>query len=164
MAISLTPESAAALTWAIQNLCRSGDAVHIVHVVTCLSTPSEVRHCGPAYGTLLSAGALSVAALAVAVAARRQHLEDVSPLGCRCTFPAQAMHTMLRMRGPTMSGETCWKPRRIFGTGQQAALRHHAMTQTVLPWKLPASHRLQASLRVIATLTWRLHVAGCCPC
>ena len=53
VAVLLTPESAAALTWAIQNLCRSGDAVHLVHVVTCLSTPSEVRRAGPARGTLL---------------------------------------------------------------------------------------------------------------
>ena len=53
VAVSLTPESAAALTWAIQNLCRSGDAVHLVHVVTCLSTPSEVKHPGPTHGALL---------------------------------------------------------------------------------------------------------------
>lgn len=44
LATSLTPESAAALTWAVQNFCRSGDAVHLVHVVRCLSTPSEVQH------------------------------------------------------------------------------------------------------------------------
>lgn len=42
LATSLTPESGVALTWAIQHLCRKGDAMHLVHVVRCLSTPSEV--------------------------------------------------------------------------------------------------------------------------
>jgi Universal stress protein family len=73
VAVSLTPESAAALTWAIQNLCRKGDAVHIVHVVTCLSTPSEVRRCDPAHGVLISCAAPAVATLAVAIVACRRH-------------------------------------------------------------------------------------------
>jgi hypothetical protein len=45
VATSLEPEAAAAVKWAAQQLCQKGDAVYLVHVATCMSTPAEVRSC-----------------------------------------------------------------------------------------------------------------------
>lgn len=42
VATSLVPEAAAAVAWTAQQLCRPGDCIHLVHVVRCLTTPSEV--------------------------------------------------------------------------------------------------------------------------
>lgn len=47
VATSLSPEAASALAWAVQGVCRDGDAVHLVHVVRCLSPPTQVYCHGP---------------------------------------------------------------------------------------------------------------------
>lgn len=47
VAASLVPEAAAAVAWTAKQLCRPGDCIHLVHVVRCLTTPSEVYHPGP---------------------------------------------------------------------------------------------------------------------
>jgi hypothetical protein len=52
VATSLLPEAATAVKWAARHLCRKGDAVHLVHVARCLSTPAEVpyRHVNCTWG------------------------------------------------------------------------------------------------------------------
>lgn len=44
LATSLTPESAAALEWVVNDLAQKGDAIHLAHVVKCLHTRTEVLH------------------------------------------------------------------------------------------------------------------------
>lgn len=51
VATSLEPEAAAAVQWAAQQLCQKGDAVHLVHVARCMSTPAEVRSRHLSFGT-----------------------------------------------------------------------------------------------------------------
>lgn len=47
LATSLVPEAGVALAWATERVCRPGDAVHLVHVICCLTTSDEVYHPGP---------------------------------------------------------------------------------------------------------------------
>lgn len=48
-----TDASASAVSWAVQHLCRPHEAVHLVHVIRCLSTPTEVLHASVHLATAL---------------------------------------------------------------------------------------------------------------